>query len=70
MNIKDQDHSFTFIQANSESTFSNFFSLETTEPIEARFYWAPPWDRGIKVNTNGLCHMTKMSAVPIYGKNL
>ena len=28
--------------------------------IEAKFYVEPPCDRGMKVNTNGLCHMTKI----------
>ena len=28
------------------------------------------WDRGTKVCSNGLGRMTKMAAVPIYGKNL
>ena len=27
-------------------------------------------DGEMKINTNGLCHMTKMAAMPIYGKNL
>ena len=30
----------------------------------------PPWDGGLKVWSNGLGHMTKMAAMPIYGKNL
>ena len=30
----------------------------------------PPWDRGMKVYSNGLCHMTNMAAMPIYDKNL
>ena len=44
------------------------FSLETARPIEAKFYVEPPWDERMKANTNGLCHMTKMAAMPIYGK--
>ena len=55
------------IQGHSDSAFSNFFSLETTRLIEAKFHVATPWDGGMKVNTNGLCHMTKMAAIPIYG---
>ena len=51
------------------STFSNMFS-ETTGPIEAKFHVEPPWDGGTKVSSNGLGHMTKMAAMPIYGKNL
>ena len=67
MNIKGQGHSFTLVQGHSYSTFSNF-SLETAGPIEARFHVEPLWDGGIKVNTNGLCLMTKMATMPIYSK--
>ena len=30
----------------------------------------PPWDGGMKVCSNDPGHMTKMAAMPIYGKNL
>ena len=70
MNIKGQGHSFTFIQGHWESIFSNFFSLETPKPIEAKFHVEPPWDWRMKVNTIGVCHMSKMAAMSIYGKNL
>ena len=70
MNINGQDHSLTFVEGHSDSTFSNFFSLETAGPIEAKFYLEPPWDGGIKVSIYGLCHMTNMAAMPIYGKKL
>ena len=30
----------------------------------------PPWEGGTKVCINGPGHMTKMAAMPIYGKNL
>ena len=52
------------------STFSNIFSSETTGPIEAKFYMEPSLDGGKKVCSNGLSQMTKMAAMPIYGKNL
>ena len=52
------------------STFSNIFSSETTGPIEAKFYVEIPWVGGTKVYSNDLGHMTKMAAMPIYGKNL
>ena len=52
------------------SIFSNIFSSETTGPIEAKFHMEPPWDGGMKVFSNGPGHMTKMAAMPIYGKNL
>ena len=47
------------------STFSNI-SSETAGPIEAKFHMEPPWD---EVCSNGPGHMTKMAAMPIYGKN-
>ena len=46
---------------------SNTFS-ETAGPIEARFHVEPPWDGGTKVCSRGPGHMTKMAAMPIYGK--
>ena len=51
----------------SDSTFSNIFSLETAKPIEAKFHMEPPWDSGTKVCSNGLGRMTKMAAMPTYG---
>ena len=68
MNIKGQGHSMTLVQSHSDSTFSDFFFLETAWPIEAKFYVEPPWDGGTKVWSNGLDDMTKMAAMPIYGK--
>ena len=29
-----------------------------------------PWEGGTKVYINGIGHMTKMAAMPLYGKNL
>ena len=49
-------------------TFSNVFSSGTTGPIEVKFHVEPPWDGGTKVCIWGLGHMTKMAAMPIYGK--
>ena len=51
-------------------TFSNIFSSETAWPIKAKFYVEPPWVGVTKVCINGPGHMTKMAAMPIYGKNL
>ena len=51
------------------STYSNNFSSETTGTVEAKFHMEP-WVGGTKVCSNGPGHMTKMAAMPIYGKNL
>ena len=50
--------------------FSNVFSSETAWPIKAKFHVEPPWEGGTKACINGPGHMTKMAAMPIYGKNL
>ena len=50
--------------------FSNVFSSETARPIKAKFYVEPPWEGGTKDCINDPGHMTKMAAMPIYGKNL
>ena len=70
MNITGQGHSLTLVQGHSESTFSNFFSLETVRPIEANYHVDPPWDGETKVCSIGVGHMTSMAAMQIYGKNL
>ena len=70
MNIKGQGHSLTLFQVHSDSTFSNFFSWETPRPIEAKFHMEPQWDGGTKVCSSGPGHMTKVAAMPIYGKNM
>ena len=50
--------------------FSNIFSSETAWPIKAKFYVEPPWEGGTKRYINCPGHMTKMAAMPIYGKTL
>ena len=48
----------------------NIFSSETALPIKAKLYVEPPWEGGTKVYIYGPGHMTKMTTMPIYGKNL
>ena len=70
MNIKCQGYSLTLVQGHSDLTFSNFFSLKTAQPIEAKFNEEPSWDKGMKACSNCLGHMTNMADVPIYGQIL
>ena len=58
------------VRRRGRPPFSNVFSSETAWPIKAKFYVEPPWEGGTKVCINGPGHMTKMSAMPLYGKNL
>ena len=52
------------------STFSKDFSSETTGPISIKFHMQPLYRGGKKVCIFCPGHMTKMAAMPIYGKNL
>ena len=73
MNLYEYQRSRSFIDLHPRSlrfTFSNFFSLETSRPIEAKFHVEPPWNKRMKIYSNGLCHMASMAAMLIYGKNL
>ena len=70
MNIKGHCHSLIMVQGHSDSTFPNFFFLETARPIEAKFHVEPQWNGGTKVCSNGPAHMTNMATMHIYGKNL
>ena len=54
----------------SLSTISNNFSSETTRPIITKFHIEPPEAGGKKSCSNDMGHMTNMSAMPIYDKNL
>ena len=56
--------------SHSDSVFSNFFSSITSRSIEAKFRPALPWDGRMEVSSKGSGHMTKMAAMPIYGKPL
>ena len=44
------------------------FSSETPGPINAKLHVEHPQQGGTKVCINGPSHMTKMAAMPIYGK--
>ena len=44
-------------------------SPETAWRIKAKFYVKHLWNGGINVYINFLVHITKMAAMPIYGKN-
>ena len=54
----------------SMTTSSNIFYSETTGPIKVKIHMEPSWDRGTKVCSIGPGHVTKIAAMPIYGKNL
>ena len=68
VNIKDQGYSLTLVQGHPDSTFSSFFSLETDRLMKPNFMWSLHGMGNESEYTHGLCHMTKMAAMPIYGK--
>ena len=61
-------HALASVRRPSSSTISKI-SSETTWPIKAKLHVEHPQERGMKVYLNGLGHVTKMAAMPIYGKN-
>ena len=52
------------------SHFSKIFSSKTPDPINAKLHLEHPYEGGTKVCRNGPGRMTKMAAMPIYGKSL
>ena len=65
MNIKDQDHSLTLVPKVTQIQH-----LQTVMPIEVKFHVAPQWNGRTNICSNGPGHMTKMAAMPTYGKNM
>ena len=49
--------------------YSKIFLCESALPIKAKFYMKHLQEEGTSVFINYLGHMTKMAAMPIYGKN-
>ena len=73
MNHYEYHKSRTFIDLHLRSLRFNIFKflfLKNPKQIEAKFHIQPPWDRGMKASTTGLCHMTITAAISIYGENL
>ena len=50
--------------------FQKGFFSETTGPISFKFHMQPPGQGGKKFSIFGPDHITKTTAMPIYGKNL
>ena len=72
-------HSLTLVQGHSDSTFSNFFFLETVWPIEAKLYVEPPvewttdsrsWDTHIYYTVYQMKDVSKSIHAPVTSKYL
>ena len=73
MNLYEYQRSGSFIDLKWRSLSFIIFKLlflRNSRLIEAKIYVEPPWNEAMKVNTNDLCHMTSIAAMPIYGKIL
>ena len=62
MSIRGQGHSLTLANLNL------FFFSKTFELFETKYHVKQFLSTEMKIYTNGLDHMTKMAATPIYGK--
>ena len=70
LTTKGQGHLVTFANGHCPITFSKDFFSETTWPVSTKLHMQPPGRAGNNVDTFSSGHMTKMAALPIYGKNL
>ena len=73
MNLYEYQRSRSFIDLSPRTLRFNILKLLFLRNCLAdwtRLYVEPQWDVGTKVWSNGLGHMTKMTAMPIYDKNL
>ena len=52
------------------SIYLNIVFSQIIGPIELKFYVKTPYDKTAKIYAKYFGHMTKMAAMPIYGKNL
>ena len=71
MHLYEYQRSRSFIDLCPRSLSFNILKLlflKNTRPIEAIFHVEPSLDGRMKVNANGLCHMTKMATMAIYAK--
>ena len=50
------------------SKYSSLVFSQTIGPIELKFHVKTPYDKLAKIYTKHFGHMTKMAAMPIYGK--
>ena len=69
MSIKGQGHSLTLIKGHSDFEVKTCF-LKTVESFGTKIHMKALGRIGMKIYINELGHMTKMAAMPIYGKNL
>ena len=47
---------------------SSLLNSETSWPVKFKFHMELHWEGETKIYINGPGHMTKMTAMPIYGK--
>ena len=70
MNLNEYQRSRSFSDLGPRSLIFNIFDHLFLKLTEAKFHVEPAWDGGTKVFSNGPAHMTKMGAMPVYGKIL
>ena len=69
MSVRAQGHSLTFEQVTQTSKLK-LFNSETVGSFETKFHMKAFGRIGMKIYTCEFGHLTKMAAMPIYGKNL
>ena len=69
MSIKGQGHSLALAKSRSVFKLNSSSSKKTVGLFETEYYVEARGSTGVKIDTNGAGQMTKMAAMPIYGKN-
>ena len=65
--FKGQGHSLTWVKGHSDFKVKTCFSQKQLGDLEPKSYESI-WEKGMKIYTNELGHMTNISAMPLYGK--
>ena len=70
MSIKGQGHSLTLVKDHSDFKVKTCFSQKQFGDFGTKVHMKAYGRTGMKICINELGHMTKMAAMPIYGKKL
>ena len=68
MSIKGHGHSLTLVKDHSHFKVKTCFSRKQLGDFGTKVHMKAYGRMGMKIYINELCHMTKMAAMPIYGK--
>ena len=69
MSVKVQGHSLTLAKGHLVFKLKTLFYSKTVGLLETKYHVKVCRSTGMKIYANGIHHMAKMVAMPIFGKN-